>query len=84
MSDPAKTIVLVHGLWVTPTSWAKFKSYYESRGYEVIASPWPGVNKDAAALRRDSSSLHGIGIAEVVSHYGSRVIDCYVDGTRRT
>lgn len=66
---PQQTIVLVHGLWVTPSSWAKFKSYYESRGYEVIASPWPGINQDAASMRRDPSSLHGIGIAEVIAHY---------------
>lgn len=73
MSRPAKTIVLIHGLWVTPSSWAKFKSYYESLGHKVIAAPWPGVNKDAAAMRRDSSGLHGIGIEEVVTHY-SKII----------
>lgn len=64
-----KTILLIHGLWVTPSSWAKFKSFYEGRGYNVIASPWPGINKDVAALRRDPSGLNGIGIEEVVAHY---------------
>lgn len=64
-----KTIVLIHGLWVTPSSWAKFKGYFESRGYNVIASPWPGVNKDVATMRRDAYGLNGVGIEDVVAHY---------------
>ena len=64
-----QTILLIHGLWVTPSSWEKFKGYFEGRGYNVIASPWPGINKDVAAMRRDPSGLHGIGIAEVIAHY---------------
>jgi len=68
-----KTILLIHGLWVTPSSWAKFKAHYESRGHHVIASPWPGINKDVAAMRRDPSGLYGVGIGEVVAHY-SKII----------
>lgn len=66
---PQKTILLIHGLWVTPSSWEKFKGYFESRGYNVIASPWPGISKDVTAMRRDPSGLNGIGIAEVIAHY---------------
>ena len=66
---PSKTIVLIHGQWVTPSSWEKFKDYFESRGHKVIASPWPGINKDVAAMRRDPSSLNGIGIEDLVAHY---------------
>jgi len=63
------TIVLIHGLWVTPGSWDKFQRYFEGQGHDVIASAWPGINKDVAAMRRDPSGLHGIGIAEVMAHY---------------
>lgn len=68
MNSP-KTILLIHGLWVTPLSWEKFKGYFESRGNNVIAPPWPGINKNVAAMRRDPSGLNGIGIEEVVAHY---------------
>lgn len=64
-----KTIVLIHGLWVTPKSWENFKRRYEARGYRVLAPAWPGVVGEPAALRRDATSLHGVGIAEVVAHY---------------
>lgn len=64
-----KTIVLIHGLWVTPRSWENFKRRYEARGYRVLAPAWPGIAGEPAALRHDASSLHNIGIAEVVAHY---------------
>lgn len=64
-----KTILLIHGLWVTPTSWESFQRFYEARGYKVIASAWPGIKGDVASMRRDPSSLNGIGIAEVMAHY---------------
>lgn len=64
-----KTIVLIHGLWVTPRSWENFKRRYESRGYTVLAPAWPGIAGEPADLRRNATSLHGVGIAEVVAHY---------------
>ncbi len=36
------TIVLVHGLWMTPRSWEKWIPRYEARGYKVLAPAYPG------------------------------------------
>jgi pimeloyl-ACP methyl ester carboxylesterase len=33
------TIVLIHGLWVTPRSWEKWVEHYEGRGYRVLPPP---------------------------------------------
>lgn len=71
MKPGSKTIVLIHGLWVTPLSWEPFANYYRGRGYNVIASPWPGIKGDVAAMRRDPSGLNGIGISEVIAHYSA-------------
>jgi len=62
----SKTIVLIHGLWVTPRSWEKFKQRYEARGYTVLAPAWPGVRGEVEDMQRDPSSFNGIGLAEVV------------------
>jgi pimeloyl-ACP methyl ester carboxylesterase len=37
-----KTIVLIHGLWVTPRSWEGWKDRYEARGYRVITPTYAG------------------------------------------
>ncbi len=65
----SKTILLIHGLWVTPSSWEEFRRHYESAGYTVLAPAWPGINGDVPAMQRDASGLKGIGIAEVIAHY---------------
>lgn len=63
------TIVLIHGLWVTPASWEPFRRFYEHLGHEVIAPAWPGIEGGATDLRRNPSSLHGIGAEDAVAHY---------------
>ena len=37
----SKTIVLIHGAWVTPASWAGFRQPFEAAGYTVHAPTWP-------------------------------------------
>ena len=35
------TIVLIHGLWMTPRSWERWVELYESRGYRVLTPALP-------------------------------------------
>src|SRR4051794_26497717 len=62
-------IVLIHGLWMTALSWEHWVERYRTRGYEVIAKSWPGMDGDIAALRADPSAIDHLGIGEVVEHY---------------
>jgi alpha-beta hydrolase superfamily lysophospholipase len=36
------TVVLVHGLWMTPRSWENWVKYYQSRGLNVLTPGYPG------------------------------------------
>ena len=63
------TIVLIHGLWLTPRSWEGWKARFEERGHEVLAPAWPRMEDEVEALRRDPSVMNGLGLAEVVDHY---------------
>lgn len=63
-------IVLVHGLWMTPTSWDTWAERFRARGHEVIVPGWPGIDdRSPAAIRADVTDLAGIGIREIVDHY---------------
>lgn len=73
LPSSSKTIVLVHGLWVTPRSWEKFKRHYEARGYRVLAPAWPGIKGEVEDMQRDPSSFNGVGIEQVIEHY-TRII----------
>jgi alpha-beta hydrolase superfamily lysophospholipase len=70
MSTDAKpTIVLIHGLWVTPLSWEKWIERYSAEGYEVLAPAWPGLEGDVEALRADHLAFDDLGLTEIVDHY---------------
>ena len=70
-SGPAsgETIVLIHGMWMTPLSWEHYINHYTDRGHRAIAPAWPGLDREPAELRRDPSPLRGIDITHVVDHY---------------
>lgn len=69
-SRPAPdTIVLIHGLWLTPLSWEHWVSHYTAEGFRVLAPAWPGMGGDIEALRRDPSGITGLGVTEIVDYY---------------
>ena len=69
--DPAApdTIVLIHGLWVTPRSWEKWVEHYENKGYRVLAPAYPGFEVEVEALNEDPSPIEALTIPGVVEHY---------------
>ena len=68
MTTP-KTILLIHGMFMTPRSWEPFRGYYEERGYRVLTPPWPRMQGEVEDIRRDPSALNGLGTTEIVDHY---------------
>jgi len=69
MAADAPTIILIHGMWMTPRSWDNWIDHYTDRGYRAIAPGWPGIDKEPEEIRRDPSPLRGLGIKECVDHY---------------
>jgi alpha-beta hydrolase superfamily lysophospholipase len=63
------TIVLIHGLWMTPLSWEQWIARYSRRGYEVLAPAWPGLDAPIEELRADPARIANVGIEEIVDHY---------------
>ena len=69
------TIVLIHGLWMTPLSWEHWGDRFSSRGYKVLAPAWPGMDGDIEQLRRDPSGIAELGVTEIVDHYDAIIRD---------
>jgi len=69
-TDPSgDTVVLIHGLWMTPLSWEHWIDRYSKRGYDVLAPAWPGMDVDPQQLRADPTPIEHLGIEEIVDHY---------------
>ena len=62
------TIVLIHGLWVTPRSWEHWIEHYENKGYRVVAPAYPGFEVEVEALNEDPSPIEALTIPAVVEH----------------
>jgi pimeloyl-ACP methyl ester carboxylesterase len=69
MSAVPDTIVLIHGLWMTPRSWEHWAARYESRGYTVVAPAWPGLEAEVEALNGDPSPIAALDLEQVIDHY---------------
>ncbi len=68
-SNTKPTILLIHGLWLTPRSWEGWIDRYKKAGYKVLAPSWPGLEGEVEAIRRDPSALKGLKLKTVVDHY---------------
>jgi pimeloyl-ACP methyl ester carboxylesterase len=68
MSDTPDTIVLIHGLWMTPRSWEHWIDWYESSGYRVLAPAYPGLEVEVEALRADPAPIEALTVPGTVEH----------------
>jgi pimeloyl-ACP methyl ester carboxylesterase len=68
-------LVLIHGAWLSASSWEYFADYFGNHGFAVSAPEWPRKHGDAEALRADSAELAGLGLDEIVDHYAALIGD---------
>lgn len=65
-----KTIVFVHGMFMTPLCWEHWLPRFESEGYRCLAPAWPGRDKTVEALRaaHPDPALGRLRLTDVVDH----------------
>jgi pimeloyl-ACP methyl ester carboxylesterase len=66
MHQHPDTVILIHGLWMTPRSWERWIDRYEQAGYRVIAPAWTGLEGDVEQLDADPSPLERLVIVSAV------------------
>jgi pimeloyl-ACP methyl ester carboxylesterase len=66
-------MMLIHGAWLSSSSWANFADYFEHRGYDVSAPEWPRKDGDVEELREATEDLKGLGLNEIVDHYHAAI-----------
>src|SRR4029079_12770842 len=71
--DGVRTIVLIHGLWLTPRSWERWAARYEERGHRVIAPAWPGMEAEGEDLNEDPTPSAARDIEMMVDNYAELI-----------
>jgi len=68
MTTTCDTIVLIHGLWMTPRSWEAWKAHFEALGYRVLTPAYPGFEIEVEALRANPDVIARLTVPETVDH----------------
>ena len=68
-----ETIVLVHGLWMTPRSWEHWVTHYEAQGHTVLTPAYPGFDIEVETLRENPQVIADLTVTETVDHLASVV-----------
>jgi pimeloyl-ACP methyl ester carboxylesterase len=64
----AQPVVLVHGLWLLPSSWDAWRPYVEERGYVALAPDWPDDPATVADARAHPEVFAGKSVGQVADH----------------
>lgn len=68
-SAERKHIVLIHGMFMTPLSWERFRGHFEELGYRVSAPAWPGHDGDIEEVRAAApEAMAGLGLEQITAH----------------
>ena len=62
------TVVLVHGLWMTPRSWEAWVDHFRAEGLNVVTPGYPGFEIEVEALREDPEIIAKLTVPETVDH----------------
>ncbi len=66
----SKTIVFIHGMYMTPLCWEHWLDYFQAKGYQCVAPPWPGREKPVGELRQShpDPQLGNLTLSAVLRH----------------
>ncbi len=70
-----KSILFIHGMFMTSQCWDGWIKYYEAKGFKVVAPNWPGRGEPVKALRKKhpDPELGKLTLAKVVEHYAQYI-----------
>jgi alpha-beta hydrolase superfamily lysophospholipase len=73
--SPERSVVFVHGLWVTADSWRGFRERWEAAGWTVHAPTWRILEGlDAASLNRSPpAALGATSVKQIVDGYDAYI-----------
>ena len=62
-------VVFVHGLWLLPSSWDRWRTVFEEAGYSTLAPGWPDDPETVAEANRNPKVFAGKSIKDVADHF---------------
>jgi pimeloyl-ACP methyl ester carboxylesterase len=75
MKMKSKTILFIHGMYMTPLCWEHWLEYFQAKGYRCIAPAWPGRDMPVQALRKNhpDPQLGQLTLSKVITHFEDQI-----------
>src|SRR6266480_1375226 len=61
-------VAFVHGLWLLPSSWDRWETFFQEAGYATLAPSWPDDPETVEEARAKPEVFAGKSIKEVADH----------------
>lgn len=67
----SKTILFIHGMYLTPDAWSEWRNYFESLGYETHAPAWPlhDLSVEEQNQLHPNATLGALTLKDVLNQY---------------
>ncbi len=67
----SRTIIFIHGMYMTPLCWEHWLERYQAAGYTCLAPAWPGRDLPIETLRQryPDPQLGQLTLSDVITHY---------------
>jgi pimeloyl-ACP methyl ester carboxylesterase len=62
-------VVFVHGLWLLPTSWDRWRTVFEAAGYATLIPGWPDDPNTAEDTNRHPEVMANKTVGQVADHF---------------
>jgi non-heme chloroperoxidase len=62
-------VVFVHGLWLLPSSWDRWRTVFEEAGYTTLAPGWPDDPNTVEEANRHPEVMAHKSIGDIADHY---------------
>ncbi len=71
----SRTVVFIHGMYMTPLCWENWLSYFGSRGYQYFAPAWPGRDQPIETLRKNhpDPQLGNLTLSKIIDHLAETI-----------
>src|ERR687892_2744631 len=63
-------VVFIHGLWLLPSSWARWADLFQQAGYAPLTPDWPDDPVTVDAARAEPELLAGKSLNQIADHTG--------------
>ncbi|MGH9081633.1 MAG: alpha/beta hydrolase [Acidimicrobiales bacterium] len=70
VNDSGRTpTVFVHGLWLLPSSWDRWRTVFEEAGYATLAPGWPDDPNTVEEARRHPEVMAHKSVGQIADHF---------------